>query len=80
MDPYKGTKKMFDLGESFRKDQILKAQICMNGFVVMRLVGGQVEFQYVPNAYEPQLTKMKSPEISVLPEHWILIPPLNSCN
>jgi hypothetical protein len=64
IDPLKGTKKMYDLGETFRKDQIINAQVCGNGFVLMRRLVDRVEFVYVQSSYEPQLTKMKSPEIA----------------
>jgi hypothetical protein len=52
--------------------------VCGNVFVLMRQVGAAVEFQYISNIYEPQLTKMKSPEIAAPPEHWVIIPPLYS--
>lgn len=75
VDPSKGTKKIYDLGDTFRKSPILSAQVCGNGFVLMRELANQIEFQYVPTAFEPQLTLMKSPEITSPPDHWIVIPP-----
>jgi len=56
----------------------VNAQVCGNGFVLMREFSGQIEFQYVPSAYEPQPIKLKSPEISIPPDHWIVIPPTSS--
>jgi hypothetical protein len=56
IDPFNGTKKIYDLGETFRGDKIINAQVCQNGFVVMRQVpanSGGIEFYYVPSAYEP---------------------------
>lgn len=40
IDPFKGSKKLFDLGDTFRKNPIINAQVCGNGFVLMREVGG----------------------------------------
>ena len=53
IDPAKGSKKIFDLGETFRKSPIINAQVCGNGFVIMREIGGQIEYQYIPLVYEP---------------------------
>lgn len=60
-DPFKGTKKFFDLVDTFKQDNIVKGMVVNNGFVVQT---ANFEFYYIPNAYEPQVHKMKNAGIT----------------
>ncbi|CAD8176545.1 unnamed protein product [Paramecium octaurelia] len=72
VDPFKGTKKTYDLMDQFKQQQILKGLIVNNGFVLMTT---NFEFFYIPNAYEPQVHKMKPSNLTQEPENWQVIPP-----
>ena len=49
-DPFKGTKKFFDLVDTFKSDNIVRGVAVGNGFVVQT---ANFEFYNIPNAFEP---------------------------
>ena len=69
------SKKTYDLGETFKKDKIINAQIIGNSIVVMREIMNSIEFIYFESIYEPIMVKLVLPELTKIPDHWIMIPP-----
>ncbi|KAM3144242.1 hypothetical protein pb186bvf_003704 [Paramecium bursaria] len=71
IDPFKGTKRLCDLGDQFRSDPIVSGQVVGNGLVIQT---SSFEFYHIPNAQEPQLIKMKATGLKQQPDYWLAIP------